>query len=115
MKLIPSIKSLNRLKNSIIKDLNLSLNIEKMKIFNYKGIEIDDADIEYLKHLQTLYISLDGAPFSVYNYVNEYKFLEWIKSGGYGKVFLAQHVLTGEKVAIKQINVSNLCKNNYSH
>jgi len=86
-----SIRSLNRLKNIIVKQLNLNVNIEQMIIFNYKGIEIDDADIEYLTHLQTLYISLDGASFSVYNYVNEYKFVKWIKSGGYGKVYLGKY------------------------
>ncbi len=58
-----------------------------MKIYNYKGIEIDDADIEYLKHGQTLFLALDGGQFNVYNYVNEYKFVKWIKSGGYGKVY----------------------------
>ncbi len=90
MILMPSIRSLNRLKSAIAKYLKVSLNIEKMKIYNYKGIEIDDADIEYLKHHQTLFLSLEGASFSVNNYVNEYKFIKWIKSGGYGKVYLGK-------------------------
>jgi hypothetical protein len=37
-----------------------SYSIDKMKIYNYKGLEIDDADIEYLKDNQYLYVSFDG-------------------------------------------------------
>lgn len=33
---------------------------DKVKIYDYKEIEIDDADIAYLANNQTLYVSLDG-------------------------------------------------------
>ena len=33
---------------------------EKIKVYDYKEIEIDDADIPYLTNKQTLYVSLDG-------------------------------------------------------
>lgn len=33
---------------------------DKIRIFNNKGIEIDDADISYLHADQILYVSLDG-------------------------------------------------------
>jgi serine/threonine protein kinase len=33
-----------------------------------------------------------------------------IKSGGYGKVYLAKHSVTGEEVAIKKINTFKLSK-----
>ena len=36
------------------------MSTEKMKIYNYKGIEIDDADIEYLKNGQMLYLALNS-------------------------------------------------------
>ncbi len=88
-----------------------------MKIYNYKGIELDDADIEYLQHRQTVYLSLDGSNFNILNYVNEHKFLKWIKSGGYGKVYsgkylfkVALNLLSKDIVAVKQIDVSTLCK-----
>jgi len=87
MELNLSIKTLHHLKISIQKTLNSSYAIEKMKIYNYKAIELDDADIEYLRHNQTLYLSIDGANFNALNYANEYKFVKWIKSGGYGKVY----------------------------
>ena len=31
-----------------------------MKIYDYKEIELDDADIEYLHDNQTIYVSFDG-------------------------------------------------------
>lgn len=34
--------------------------LDKIRIFNNKGIEIDDADISYLSSDQILYVSLDG-------------------------------------------------------
>jgi hypothetical protein len=33
---------------------------DKIKIYDYKQIELDDADIQYLNDNQTLYISFDG-------------------------------------------------------
>lgn len=106
--LSPSVNSLKRLKDSIITSLRLSINSEKLKIFNYKGIEIDEADIDYLLDGQVLFISLDGSSFSILNYINEYEIIRAVKSGGYGQVFLAKHVLTGRLVAIKQSNVTHL-------
>ena len=34
--------------------------LDKIRIFNTKGIEIDDADISYLHTDQILYVSLEG-------------------------------------------------------
>ncbi len=50
-----------------------------------------------------------GSGFNVLNYVYEYEFVRWIKSGGYGKVFLGKHLLKKDYyVAIKKIETSNL-------
>jgi len=103
-----SINSLKRLKDCIINQLKFSVNSSKFKIFNYKGIEIDEADIDYLSDGQILFISVDGAPFNIINYINEYELVKQVKSGGYGKVFLAKNVLSGKLAAIKQSDVINL-------
>lgn len=43
----------------------MKLSYEKIKIYDYKEIEIDDADIPFLNNKQTLYVSLDG----IYNII----------------------------------------------
>ena len=103
-----SVNSLKRLKDHINHNIKYNINFQKFRIFNYKGIEIDDSDIDYLKNNQLLFISLDGASFSLLNYFNEYEIIKSIKSGGYGKVYLAKDVLTNKLVAIKQSDVSEL-------
>ncbi len=43
------------------------------------------------------------------NYIYEFEFVKWIKSGGYGKVYLGKHVLKKDlHVAVKKIDISNL-------
>lgn len=37
--------------------------VDKMIIYNYKGLEIDDVDIPYLLNEQILYVSFDGIYF----------------------------------------------------
>lgn len=48
-----------------------------------------------------------GSNFNVINYLNEYEIIKLIKSGGYGSVYLAQHVIHKNSVAVKKIDVSN--------
>lgn len=105
-----STNSLKRLKDLILSNIkNVSSSAsEKIKIFNYKGIEIDEVDIEYLGNDQLLFISLDGSNFTNLNYLNEYEIIKKIKSGGYGDVCLAKHVLSGKFVAIKENNTYGL-------
>jgi len=100
----------------------MKINTEKMKIYNYKGIEIDNADIPYLKDKQMLYLALNSnsnylkilmfldESFNVINYYREYEFIKQIKSGGYGTVYAAKHVITGAEVAIKKIDTSKIGK-----
>lgn len=55
-----TINSLRRLKDCIVANINNKIPSDKIKIYDYKEIEIDDADIAYLSNNQTLYVSLDG-------------------------------------------------------
>ena len=110
---IPSnIKTLRRLKDTI----SNYIYCKNIRIFNHKGLDIDDADIEYLEPKQVLYVSTDGSMFDLVNYLNEYEFIRWIKSGGYGKIYSgnvflnisALNVINREYCAIKKIDISNL-------
>ncbi len=81
-----------------------------MMIFNYKGLEVDEVDIQYLKHDQVLFVSLDGQPFNSLNYLNQFEFVKYLKSGGYGKIYIARDIITNESVAVKKIETNVLCK-----
>jgi len=48
------------LKDCIVANLQNKVHSDRIKIYDYKEIEIDDADIAYLNNNQTLYVSLDG-------------------------------------------------------
>jgi serine/threonine protein kinase len=37
-------------------------------------------------------------------------FIKWLKSGGYGKVYVGKHNITGHEVAVKKIDTSKLRK-----
>ena len=38
----------------------------------------------------------------------QYEFIRWIKSGGFGNIFLAKEVSSNKEYAIKEIDVKNL-------
>ena len=44
----------------ISNNLNQKFSYDKIKIYDYKEMELDDADIEYLNDSQTIYVSFDG-------------------------------------------------------
>ena len=63
-------------------------------------MEIDDADISYLTDDQILFVSCDGiliiliiyigGKFDEDNFAKEHDFVFWIKSGGFGKVYMGK-------------------------
>jgi hypothetical protein len=56
-----NVNTLKRLKDFIITALEYPRQyIDRMIIYNYKGLEIDDVDMPYLNNNQVLYVSLDG-------------------------------------------------------
>lgn len=104
-----TINTPKRLKETIIYTKNLSkFYLDKMIIYNHRGIEADDIDISNLKNDEILYCDLEGKEFSVKNYENEYEFLSFIKEGGFAQVYLAKHVLRGNLVAIKKTQIAKL-------
>ena len=56
---------MRRLKDCIILNLNNKFTYDKIKIYDYKEIELDDADINYLHNNQTLYVSFDGIKIQI--------------------------------------------------
>ena len=116
---VKNISSINiqYLKDSISKEINnkkdlISLfNIKKEirihRLFNNKEADLEDSDIPYLKQNELIFFTFDNSSFKSSNHFYQYQFIKWIKSGGYGQVFLAKHILTEKIYAIKQIDISN--------
>ena len=75
-------------------------------LYNEKEIPIDETDIQYLKQDEIIFFTFDSSSFKSSNHYNQYQFIRWIKSGGYGQVFLSKHVYTNKEYAIKQIDTS---------
>lgn len=72
IKITNTVNSLKRLKDCILSHTG-KCSLDKIRIFNNKGIEIDDADICYLSSDQILYVSLDGI-FINFIILNRWKF-----------------------------------------
>jgi calcium-dependent protein kinase len=111
LKINKKINTLKKLKEHINYEKNSTKSIEKIKIYNEKGMEIDDADVENLINDELLYISFDNSKFNILNYVNQYEIIKPIKSGGYGEVLLGKNVLTNKIISIKRINIKGFSTN----
>ena len=109
--------SLNYLKEHILKTIISSKELNSLfshlkfsqvhTIYNSKEIPLDDTDIQYLKENEVIFFTFDNSSFKSSNHFNQYKFIRWIKSGGYGQVFLSKHVYTKKEYAIKQIDTTD--------
>ena len=109
--------SLNYLKDLILKTIISSKELNSIfshlkfsqvhTIYNSKEIPLDDTDIQYLKENEIIFFTFDNSSFKSSNHFNQYKFIRWIKSGGYGQVFLSKHVYSKKEYAIKQIDTTD--------
>ena len=90
--------------NSLFSQINFT---QIHTLYNQKEIPLDDTDIQYLKPNEIIFFTFDSSSFKSSNHYNQYKFIRWIKSGGYGQVFLSQHVYTKKEYAIKQIDTTD--------
>ena len=100
LKTIISTKELN----SIFSHLKFS---QIHTIYNVKEIPLDDTDIQYLKQDEIIFFTFENSSFKSSNYYNQYQFIRWIKSGGYGQVYLSKHVYSKKEYAIKQIDTTD--------
>ena len=103
-------------RKELLSSLNLS-NISKKNLiihhlYNNKEIDLEDSDISYLSPNEIIFFSFDNSSYKSSNHFNQYEFIRWIKSGGYGKVFLANHIITKKQYAIKQIDTTNFSNEN---
>ena len=106
IKISDEINTISKLKEVILL-LNNKINItpDKIRLFNQKGFELEDADLKLLKESPLIYISYDNKDFSYLNYYYEYKIIKPIKSGGFAEVYLAENILNKKLVAIKKTDI----------
>ena len=95
--------------NKLYNLLNIPQNAELIQhLYTKNEVELEDFDIPHLKNNDILFFSFDA--FSVYKSSNnyyQYEFIKLIKSGGFGKVFLAREISTNKEFAIKEISIQN--------
>lgn len=96
----PQITNLKRLKIEIIDQHGLSILPENIKIYNYKGIELDSTDVPYLLNNQVIYICPEGDKFSNGNYLNHLEFIKEVKPTRSGVVLLAKNLLEHNQILI---------------
>lgn len=82
-------------------------NAQNIRLFNQEGLEIYEEDIKFLSNKDTIYVS-KGEEFNVNTYYSEYNILKILGQGGFGKVYLANHKITNDKVAIKMTNAGGI-------
>ena len=95
----------NKELNSLFSHLNTDIKI--CHLYNQKEILLEETDIQYLKQDEIIFFTFDNSSFKSSNHLNQYLFIKWIKSGGYGQVFLAKHAYSKKQYAIKQIDTTN--------
>jgi len=103
IKTIISNKDLNAKFSHYCSDHQIQINY----LYNQKEILLEDSDIQYLKPNEIIFFTFDNSSFKSSNHFNQYQFIKWIKSGGYGQVFLSKHVYSEKQYAIKQIDTTN--------
>ena len=108
IKITQDINTISKLKELILFTKNkVNYSQDKVRLFNHKGIELEDADLKLIKDSPLIYLSYDNKPFSNLNYYYEFKFIKPIKSGGFAQVYLGENVLDKKLVAIKKTDIKN--------
>ena len=82
-------------------------------IYSQQGIKLHDDDVIYLRNGDTLYYDYKGREFEPTQIVDQYQKEDLLGQGGFGKVYKARHKETGQLVALKYIDLTDLCKFEY--
>lgn len=85
--------------------------VDKCRFFNSEGNEITEETLILTKDKDVVYFepSLEK-PFNFANILRQYKVMDKLGQGGFGKVYRAQHIATGQLVAIKYIDITEYSK-----
>ena len=78
-----------------------------MRVFNEKGIEIDDGDLSSLHNKDVLFTSLNGEPFDKESIIDTYDKIKVIKKKDNDEIYEAKNHLSNKIVAIKRKDLSS--------
>lgn len=77
----------------------------KSKMYNKKGIMLQDGDYDLIANGDILYCALRGEDFNYAAILDDYDMGKTLGVGGFGKVLFAKHRETRKEVAIKFTDV----------
>ena len=100
-----SIESIDALKRMCARALKRKYN-DNSRLFTFKdGIEIDEADLFFIKDNEVVWFSHKGDDFKYKQIIDKYKNVRKLGQGGFGKVYLCQDE-NEHLYAIKYIDIS---------
>jgi serine/threonine protein kinase len=88
-------------------EVKKALGVSTVRLFNSDGAEYYEEDLKYIKNKAVLYATR-GEDFDSSSCLSEYEIGTKLGEGGFGNVFLASHIQTGQKYAIKIIKTENI-------
>jgi serine/threonine protein kinase len=83
-----------------------SCDYKKARMYNKKGIILQEGDYELIANGDILYCALRGEDFNYAAILDDYEMGKTLGVGGFGKVILAKHRETRKEMAIKFTDVS---------
>lgn len=96
--------------NELLAECKQNLRVKTHKkclLYDSKGTELSDDDIEYLNENEPLFLS-QGEEFSKKSKLFFYHKIQILGSGGFGQVSLYEHKFSHQLVAIKKIQLKSL-------
>ena len=100
--------------NKLLKLFNINNKNDSIQhLYTKNEIELEDFDIPHLKDNDIIFFGFELlATYKSSNNFYQYEFIRWIKSGGFGNIYLAKEVDSNKDFAVKEISVKNFSNEN---
>ena len=100
--------------NKLLKLFNINNKNDSIQhLYTKNEVELEDFDIPHLKDNDIIFFAFELlATYKSSNNFYQYEFIRWIKSGGFGNIYLAKEVDSNKDFAVKEISVKNFSNEN---
>lgn len=85
-------------------------NAPRSKLYSKGGIEMHEDDLAFMKDKDIYYLAIEGEAFNNCANLDDYEIGTKLGEGGFGEVMLGTKKDTGQKVAIKFMDISEYLK-----